>query len=612
MAVRRIPMAPKQDFRFVFLASLLEFAVAAPAGAQVTSRLGVATDGTVAEWSNGYPKMTPDARFVVFSSRSRNLVPGDTNWASDVFLRDRLLGTTERVSLSDGGAEGSLESLVGVPTADGRCVAIISASPLVVGDTNGKYDVFVRDRQSATTELVSVASNGVQSDTDTYGYLAISADGRYVAFTSAATNLVPGDTNGTWDVYVRDRQNGTTEVVDVTTGGRPGNAGAFQQSISPDGRYVAFFSPSTNLVAGDTNAAPDVFLRDRQTGATELVSLASSGAQGDDRCEYDTGISADGRLVAFESRATNLVAGDTNGRLDVFIRDRTNGTTERVSVGTGGEQANRDCWLTDLSPDGRYVVFESEASTLVTGDTNQWTDVFVHDRATGVTERASLAWDGKQGNEVSLDGGISADGRFVVFSSGSWNLVPKDEMDGEVEPHEVFLRDRAHPAYASSCDPGASGVMSCPCANPPSGPGRGCDNSAATGGAARAVTGGEYLSSDTLVFTTTGEKPTALSVLLQGTTSPVNGLEYGQGVRCVGGTLKRLFTRAASGGSITAPDFDDWEPSVHERSAARGDPIAPGTTRWYLVFYRDPIVLGGCPATNTINCTQTLAVAWKP
>jgi hypothetical protein len=155
-------------------------------------------------------------------------------------------------------------------------------------------------------------------------------------------------------------------------------------------------------------------------------------------------------------------------------------------------------------------------------------------------------------------------------------------------------------------------VIACPCSNPPSGPGRGCDNSAATGGASLAASGSAYLSIDSLAFTTSAERPTATSVLLQGTALAPNGVVYGQGVRCVVGTLKRLYLKLAVAGSITAPDFGAGDPSTSVRSAALGDVILPGQSRSYLVYYRDPTVLGGCPASSTFNATQTGQVTWWP
>jgi len=153
-------------------------------------------------------------------------------------------------------------------------------------------------------------------------------------------------------------------------------------------------------------------------------------------------------------------------------------------------------------------------------------------------------------------------------------------------------------------------VIACPCANPPGGAGRGCDNSSATGGAALSASGVAYLSSDSLVLTTSGERPTAFSIVLQGNTLLANGVVYGQGVRCVGGALKRLFSKNAVAGGITAPDFGAGDPSISARSAAKGDVIMAGQSRWYLVYYRDPVVLGGCPAGSTFNATQTGQVTW--
>jgi hypothetical protein len=155
-------------------------------------------------------------------------------------------------------------------------------------------------------------------------------------------------------------------------------------------------------------------------------------------------------------------------------------------------------------------------------------------------------------------------------------------------------------------------VSACPCSNPPAGSGRGCDNSSATGGAALSASGVAYLSIDSLVFATGGEKPSATSILLQGDAPIASGIVFGQGLRCAGGALKRLYTKTASAGSISAPDFGAGDPNVSTRSAQLGDTLQPGSTRWYLVYYRDPLVLGGCPAASTFNATQTGQIRWLP
>jgi len=196
--------------------------------------------------------------------------------------------------------------------------------------------------RAQTTERVSVDSGGAQGNAESGDYGSrISADGRFVAFESRASNLVAGDANGCPDIFVRDRQSGTTERVSLATGGAEGNGISEFPSISADGRFVAFMSEATNLVAGDTNGCADIFVRDRQSGTTERVSLATGGTEGNNS-SYGSSISADGLFVAFDSWASDLVAGDTNGNSDIFVRDRQNGTTERVSLATGGAQGDRD------------------------------------------------------------------------------------------------------------------------------------------------------------------------------------------------------------------------------------------------------------------------------
>src|SRR5438477_1766666 len=235
--------------------------------------------------------------------------------------------TTERVSVaSDGTTEGNDASLGSALSADGRLVAFQSAATnLVAGDTNGTTDVFVHDRQTDMTARVSVASDGTQAN-DASSYPALSADGRLVAFQSAATNLVADDTNGATDVFVHDRQTGTTERVSVASGRSQGNGSNAGPVLSADGRFVAFHGTASNLVGGDTNGATDVFVHDRQTGTTERVSVASGGTQGNDS-SAGPALSADGLLVAFHSTATNLVAGDANRAYDVFVHDRAVSTT---------------------------------------------------------------------------------------------------------------------------------------------------------------------------------------------------------------------------------------------------------------------------------------------
>ncbi len=437
--------------QLVSAGALLALVLAGPAAGQMTSRVSVDSGGVQGDNASEAPSFSDDGRYVVFKSAATNLVPSDTNNEYDVFVHDRQSGTTERVSVDSGGAQGNNSSWAPSISADGRYVAFASyATNLVVGDTNNHGDVFVHDRQTGTTQRVSVSSGGVQGNGHCGGP-SISVDARFVAFGSYSTNLVGGDTNSVADVFVHDRQSGTTERVSVDSGGAQGNGFSAFPSVSADGRYLAFQSAASNLIAGDTNNASDLFVHDRQSGTTERVSISSGGAQGNDRSENPS-ISADGRYVAFESYATNLVVGDSNSRADVFFHDRQGGTTERVSVASGGAQGNNGSFAATISVEGRYVAFYSYATNLVSGDTNGDYDVFVHDLQSGTTERMSVALSGAQGNADSSSPSISADGRCVAFESWANNLVGGDTNDHV----DVFLRDRGAEIGTKYCTANAN------------------------------------------------------------------------------------------------------------------------------------------------------------
>ena len=583
----------------------------APVSAQITQRVSLDSGAAQGNGSSEADVISAGGEAVAFDSRASNLVAGDTNDALDVFVRDLRTGVTERVSIASDGAQGISESGIGGISGDGRFVVFWSrAANLVAGDTNGSVDVFVRDRQAGTTTRVSVATGGAQGLGNSYSP-SISADGRYVVFQSLASDLVAGASNGTWDVFLHDRQNGTTERISLDSGGAQANGPSTVPIISGDGRSVAFWSLATNLVTGDTNHSVDAFVRDLASGTTERVSVATGGAQGSgpQNGPDAVAISFDGRFVAFSSFANDLVPGDTNGFDDVFVHDRAGNTTERVSVDSSGMQGDSNSEYPSISADGRYVSFTSLSTNLVPGDTTGYADVFVRDRASGTTERVSINSSRVAGNGTSFStyGSLSADGRFVAFSSGATNLVSGDSNADS----DSFVHDRDATGFASLCDPGVAGVIACPCSNPPGGAGSGCENSSATGGATLSAAGVAYVSLDGLVFTTSGEPPTATSILVQGSSAAAGGIVYGMGVRCAGGELKRLYVKSAQGGSITAPDFNAGDLFVAERSAALGDPIRAGQSRWYFVYYRDPVVLGGCPASSTFNATQTGMVSWS-
>src|SRR3990172_7980435 len=358
-------------------------------------------------------------------------------------------GTTERASVSTAGVQG--DALSGYPaiSADGTIVAFrASAFNLVPSDTNGADDIFARDRQAGTTERVSVDSAGAQANGSSYE-AAVSGDGRYVAFRSPATNLVAADTNALGDIFVHNRQTGATERVSVSSSGAQGSGGhSYEPSVSDDGRYVAFRSRATNLVAGDTNGTDDVFVRDRDTDgdgildepgavATERVSVDSDGVQSNGG-SYEPSVSGDGRYVAFRSAASNLVPGDDNAVQDIFVHDRQTGATERASVSGAGGQATDNSYEPAISGDGRYVTFRSRAPNLIAGDTNATDDVFAHDRQTGATERVSVGGGGAQGDGYSANPAVSWDGRFVSFYSDASSFAPSDTN----ALGDVFVRDR--------------------------------------------------------------------------------------------------------------------------------------------------------------------------
>jgi Tol biopolymer transport system component len=409
-----------------------------------TTRVSVDSNGTQANFLSFVSSVSHDGRLIAFQSVAHNLVPGDTNGTWDIFVHNRDTGLTTRVSVATGGTEANQQSWYPAISANGRAVSFnSSATNLVAGDTNGATDIFVRDLQTGVTERVSVASDGSEGNLTSAYQQAISANGRYVAFRSEASNLVPGDTNGSWDIFVRDREAGTTTRVSVANDGSEGNGDSGYPSISADGRYVAFSSSASNLVPGDTNAVTDVFVRDRTAGTTTRVSVATGGAQGNSESQKSS-MSAEGRYIAFESGASNLVPGDTNGVFDIFVHDRVTATTTRTNVANGGLESNLEAYDASISADGRIVTFASPATNLVPADTNGAWDIFVRDLQAGSTTRVSVATGGTQANGNSNDPALSGDGRTVAFRSDATNLVAGDTNAYS----DVFANSTASPAGA--------------------------------------------------------------------------------------------------------------------------------------------------------------------
>lgn len=404
----------------------------------LTERVSVSSSGEEANNHSigGFVSVSADGRYVAFLSLASNLVAGDTNGFQDAFVRDRLTGQTERISIDSSGNQANQASTNFIAiSADGRYVAFASpASNLVIDDTNTVWDIFVHDRQSGDTERVSVDS--AESQGSSGEGLAISGDGRYVAFESAH-QFVPEDTNVGIDIYVRDRQQGTTTLVSRhLTPSVQDDGDSSRPDISADGRFVVFVSTASDLVPVDTNGATDIFIYDlTDTAPPEIVTLDGNGLP------LDSGpgtpkVSADGRFVAFDSGASTLVAGDTNGSSDVFVRDTQLNQNERVSVDNAGSQGNNQSGISAISDDGRYVTFMSFASNLVPGDTNGGADVFVRDRQLSETLRVSVNADGEQASPGGTYPDLSANGRVVGFSTTS-PMVPNDSNGYS----DIYIRD---------------------------------------------------------------------------------------------------------------------------------------------------------------------------
>lgn len=277
---------------------------------------------------------------------------------------------------------------------------------------------------------------------------SISRNGRYVAF-STIRGLVPDDTNGISDAYVYDRGKRTLQRVSVKADGSPANGAATEPQLSGNGRYVVFVSIANNLIPGDTNATYDVFRRDLRTGEVVRISVSSQGVEANGPSQ-EARISDDGNLVVFSSTAFNLVASDVNGARDIFVRDVAAGTTTRVSVSPSGGDADVGSSSPVISGDGRRVAFVSTATNLVSGDDNAMQDVFVRDLAAGTTLRASVSTNGGEANGPSYYPAISHDGRFVAFSSLADNLTPGGESRTLVRDTTSLITTGAPYAFASS------------------------------------------------------------------------------------------------------------------------------------------------------------------
>ena len=442
-----------------------------------TTRVSVDSDGSQWPVSSNNSRISDDGRFVAFRSnaantsiaQSNNLIrrssrPNDDYWG-DVFVHDRLTGFTSLVSVNSNGDRADNDSWDPDLSENGRYVVFTSsATNLDVCDlmSGCNIGVYMHDNVSGQTWRVSKANDGGQEDSNSW-VPSVSGDGRYVAFESNSSNLIPGDTNNESDIFVFDAVTGQMTRISESSDGGQGNAGSYNPSISSNGHYVTFESFADNLVGNDDNNycdtdydyiyddnCSDVFVHDLQTGQTSLVSLSSSGIQGND-LSNNPSISGDGLIITFVSYSDNLVIGDNNNFCyddyggvyddncpDIFVHNQETGKTMRVSLSSSAIQSNGPSNNPYISSDGRFVTFESTADNLVSGDTNGKSDVFVRDRQLNKTYIVSISSSGIQGGDNSTNPSISYDGRFVAFDSKANNLVSGDTNDSE----DVFLHER--------------------------------------------------------------------------------------------------------------------------------------------------------------------------
>ncbi|MSU58714.1 MAG: DUF11 domain-containing protein [Pedosphaera sp.] len=389
--------------------------------------------------------LSPDGRWLGFVSYGTDLAPNDTNGDEDIFLRDLLNGTNVLVSMNRSNtASGNNYSELPRVSADGRYVAFLSrASDLVTGDTNFDSDIFLRDLLTASNRLVSVNATGVGPGNDGAYDEEMTPDGRFIVFESYSSNLVTNDSNGfTDDIFIRDMNAAVPELISVNAAGTgSGNNGSYDPNVSADGRYVTFESDASDLVAGDTNNTTDVFVRDRLGASNILVSVNLAGTGPGNGASFDPYLSADGRYVVFESLASDLVAGDNNNATDVFVRDLLTHTTRLASVNLAGTGSGNDySYFGSMSPDGRYVAFESGSTNLVANDSNGiFYDAFVRDMFSNVTALVSVTCAGTgSGNDYSYLPQVSADGRYVAFESYATDLAPGDYT---LYQENIFRRD---------------------------------------------------------------------------------------------------------------------------------------------------------------------------
>lgn len=416
------------------LAAVLSAVLPGSAARAQVERVSLADDEQQADADSYQAVVSDDGTIVAFRSNASNLVAGDTNQWSDIFVRDLGAGTTVIASRQPDGSESVNFSQRPSLSGDGRYVVFETPYENATILSTGLYDrmlgtnrylLFLQNSAGNPSFPRQARLEPVLSGDGTI--LSLRSRGEFQSVSPPAAAPPDDDNNLAHDVFVYAWTASPVEPIQRVsrlTDGSELDADSRQPSLSHDGRYVAFMTYS-DLLAADTNSRPDIVWKDRQSGALELISAAPGGTAGNG-ASFNPAISADGSVIAFRSAASDLVAGDQNGRWDIFVRDRVAGTTQRVSVHSDGGEANHNSLEASMSDDGRFVAFRSMASNLVDGDTNERADIFVHDRATGQTVRAGQPAVGESDGHSAAPA-ISGNGAWIVFESGATNLVAGDD-----------------------------------------------------------------------------------------------------------------------------------------------------------------------------------------
>ncbi|NOQ64221.1 MAG: DUF4214 domain-containing protein [Methyloprofundus sp.] len=387
----------------------------------MTSIADISANGVIGNSSAILPSLSADGRFIAFASYANNLLAGTRSEDMQIYLYDKEQGSIALVSKNMFGKANNASNGKPEISADGQYITFATAaSDMDDQDTLNKLkDVFVYDRVTEQVSRVSSASELGLSE-----FPVISANGRFISYQSTIDDIVANDNNGTSDVFVYDRLQNISTRISLSFTGKEGRNESTRPSISADGRYITYQSDASNLVAGDNNRSSDVFVYDRNTEEVALVSRSTAGAWGSDDSVKPV-ISADGRFISYTSESDNLSSGARlNKNPKIFVYDRENGVTSLATINSLGELSNGRSFRSAISSNGRFVSYNSDATNLVAGNIINVSNIFVRDRLHAETTRISYKFDGFETESASNYSSISAHGEFIAFHSADPDLVP--------------------------------------------------------------------------------------------------------------------------------------------------------------------------------------------